>query len=147
MNLICFSEMNPSFLGHHGKALDIILVVEVPFSVSVDVCKRMLKQCQSAINKMAKGFDMRLALVVYGNHSVASQTQTAFVPQGLSNDFDIVSHMKNVGQCGGKEGASGMADALAEVVGITTREVRKDAKKVCILISKYNRHFSRQEAF
>lgn len=132
-------EIKPGFLHHLDNALDLILVLEVPFSVTPHVLKKMVKHCQPAINALSQGFDMRLAIITYGNHCSSQPAEVpAFLPQDFSDKFDFTSHVKNQGQCGGEGGPSGLADALVKVRELSEGQiVRKEATKLCILISKY----------
>lgn len=131
--------MKPGFHDHCDNALDLILVLEVSFAVIPHHLKQMLKHCQSAIHALSQGFDMRLAVVTYGNHCSHQPTEvTAFFPQDFSENLEFSSHVKNEGQRGGKGGPSGLADALAKVAELSEgQSVRKEATKLCILMSKY----------
>ncbi|KAK3730517.1 hypothetical protein QZH41_005736 [Actinostola sp. cb2023] len=138
----------PNLQVHLRNVVDVILVVEMSYSMTPNACKAILKECQSAIQMLSKttigqdNLDLNLAVIQFGNHSASSSSPppTAIIVQGFCKEYDVMSKLKEKGRCGGKNGGnSGMSDALAKVVELAKGgSMRAEATKVCVLISFNN---------
>ncbi|XP_020914601.1 uncharacterized protein LOC110252162 isoform X2 [Exaiptasia diaphana] len=129
----------PDTILHSSEMVDIILAIEVPWSVNVHHCKAVADQCDEAINNFES--NKRISLITYGHHSARKPSCTGLKFEHIAlggEDFHegslpITDTVTKRGQCGSQTlGNSGIADALRCAYGLAN-SVRPQATKVCIL--------------
>lgn len=122
--------------------VDIILAIEVSWSINVNQCKSVVEQCDKAIHNFNS--HKRISLITYGNHSAQKpsgfglQLECVAIGDAMFHEgsLSITETVIGRGRCGSQfAGNSGIADALQHAHGMA-KKVRHEATRVCIMTCK-----------